>query len=410
MVAFDNIYEKTGNNIGFFIPAFLAKRQFKDKNGNTKMNEAVNFFLRERDNCNTSERLNEEKMNYPLVPEDMWITKESSILPREEAKIVKRKLLEGDLYKAGRSFVNIYWDSSKVNGVGYNIINEKNAIKLDSFRETQGTNEKKNRGTKSTECDIIIYEFPDANAPKDLYKFGGVDPYVADDIKDGESLGSFFLLKNPKYLSEGYSGDIVVAEVTGKYDSRATFNELIEKVMALYGNPTRSIMFESDRGDDIKEYFMKHKKDYLLALTPIKYEDNKAVVKTRLSYGFSHGNQLGKLHNLTQLKEWLLDVTEIDGKALRNIERIPSLGLLDEIIEYDWELDRDKKANYDRISAFIGCIIARRENYNQLARNEKNHTTTPGKLAGFATRGIVSKLQNKTNNGRIRETVAGAKS
>lgn len=394
MVAFENIYETTSNDIGFFIPAFLAKRQFKDKDGNTRMEEAINFFIRERNNCVTSEKLNEEKMNYPLVPEDMWITKESSILPREEAKAVKRRLLENNLYKKKRSFVKLYWDSTKVNGIGYNIIQEKDAIKIDSFRETQGKNENKNKGNKSTQCDIIIYEFPEANAPRDLYKFAGIDPYVAEDVKEGESLGSFFLLKNPKYLSEGFSGDIIVAEITGKYDGRAAFNELIEKVMALYGNPSRSLMFESDRGDDLKEYFMKRNKENLLALTPVKYEDNKAIIKQRLSYGFSHGNQLGKLHNLTQLKEWLMDITTIDGVEMKNIERITSLGLLDEIIEYDWDLDKDKKANYDRISAFMGCLIARRENYNRLIRDEEVKSKV-GSLAGFANKGIVSKLKNK---------------
>jgi len=394
MVSFENKYEKNSNEIGFFIPAFLAKRQFKDEDGNTNIVDAVDFYLRERENSKTSEKLNEEKMNYPLIPEDMWITKESSILPREEAKAVKRRLLTNDLYKKKRTFIRMNWDSTKASGVDYKIINEENAIKLDTFRETQGTNEKKNRGSKSTECDIIIYEFPEANAPNDLYKFGGLDPYVAEELEDGESLGSFYLLKNPKYISEGISGDIIVAEIIGKYSGRAEYNERVEKLMALYGNPSRSIMFESDRGDDLKEYFMKKNKEHLLALSPVKYEDNKVVMKTRLSYGFSHGNQIGKLHNLTQLKEWLLEETTINGETLRNIERITSIGLLDEIIEYDWDLDKAKKANYDRISAFLGCIIARRENYNQLTKNEKPENTK-GILADFAKKGIISKLQNK---------------
>lgn len=394
MVSFSNIYEKNSNEIGFFIPAFLSQRQFKDENGNTNVTDAVDYFLRERENSKTSEKLNEDKMNYPLIPEDMWITKESSILPREEAKAVKRRLLTNDLYKKKRTFIRMNWDSTKASGVDYKIINEENAIKLDTFRETQGTNEKKNRGSKSTECDIIVYEFPEANAPNDLYKFGGLDPYVAEELEDGESLGSFYLLKNPKYISEGISGDIIVAEITGKYSGRAEYNERVEKLMALYGNPNRSIMFESDRGDDLKEYFMKKNKEYLLAPTPVKYEDNKMVMKTKQTYGFSHGNQIGKLHNLTQLKEWLLEETTINGETLRNIERITSIGLLDEIIEYDWDLDKAKKANYDRISAFLGCIIARRENYNQLTKNEKPENTK-GILADFAKKGIISKLQNK---------------
>ncbi len=403
MVTYNNIYENESEEIGFFIPAYLTKRDFKDKDGNTRVSECVDYFLQELKKYNTFEAQNEQKMNYPLIPSHMWITKATSFLPKEEAKVVKRKLLEGDAYKRKRTFVNLVWNHSKVNSVDYKIITEENAVKLDSFRETQGSNSKKNRDNKSTITDTIIYEFPEADAPKDLYKFIGIDPYVSDELVGGESLGSCFILKNPKYISEGISGDIIVAEITGKYEDRQEFNERIEKLLALYGNPPRSLMFEKDRGDDLKEFFIKKRKENLLALSPVKFEDNKASIaarkRPRLEYGFSHGNQLGKAHNMKQFREWLLEDTTIDGVTMKNIERIPSIGLLDEIIEYDWTDDVEKKANYDRISAFIGCIIARRENYNQLTKTDETlNISKKGKLAFLAKTPGITKMQTKWLN------------
>ena len=181
-------------------------------------------------------------------------------------------------------------------------------------------------------------------------------------------------MKNPKYISEGISGDIIVAEITGKAENRDKFNEKIEKLLALYGNPPQSIMFEANRGDDTKEYFIKRNKRDLLALTPVNFEDNKILAKPKLSYGYYVGNDISKLNNMNDLAEWLLTKTVIDGEEKYNIERITSIGLLDEIIEYDFELDKSKKANYDRISALIGCIVARKENYNSLIRKEESET------------------------------------
>ena len=392
---FEDVFEGTTKPIAFFIPTYMVDMKFKDKDGNTDLEKAKEYYLKQLSVLTTPEAVTSSKMNTPIIPSHMWITKSVSILPTEEAKAVKKRLLSDDMYKKQRTFVKLFWDSNKVNGVDYKIIPENEANSIDSFMDSQGSNKKKNKGNKTTDTDIIIYEFPEVSKYNDLYKFTGLDPYVADEQDKGGSLGSFYILKNPKYISEGISGDIIVAEITGKYESRAVFNEMIEKLLAFYNNPKRALMFEANRGDDVKEYFLKHHKEYLLALTPVSYEDTKVDIgKVKLSYGYFVGNDISKLHNMNQLAEWLLEETTIAGIAMKNIERIPSLGLLDEIIEYDWQRDKEKKANYDRISAFIGCIIARRENFNQYTKNETNRTKV-GKLAGYSQKPLIQKLKNK---------------
>jgi len=230
---FEDVFEGTSKPIAFFIPTYMVDMKFKDKDGNTDLEKAKEYYLKQLSILTTPEAVTSSKMNTPIIPSHMWITKSVSILPTEEAKAVKKKLLSDDLYKKQRTFVKLFWDSNKVNGVDYKIIPENEANSIDSFMDSQGSNKKKNKGNKSTDTDIIIYEFPEVSKYNDLYKFTGLDPYVADEQDKGGSLGSFYILKNPKYISEGISGDIIVAEITGKYESRAVFNEMIEKLLAL---------------------------------------------------------------------------------------------------------------------------------------------------------------------------------
>lgn len=382
-ISFPDYWEGKGQ-IGFFIPAYMVDMKFKDQDGNTDLLAAKSYYEKELAKSKSSEEENAMKMNQPLLPSHMLITKAKSILPKSEAEKVKRNLLMYDNYKKERTIVNLYFDSNQRNSIGYEIIPENKANVFDNQIDTQGHNSKKNERNKSTDTDIIIYEFPDPNAPSDMYKFIGIDTYVTDDEEEGESLGCIYVLKSPKYISEGYTGDIIVAEYIGKpHGSRDKFNEIAEKLAMFYNNTKRSLMFEANRGDDFKEYFTKRKKEMLLALSPFKYTDQKVQVKQKLSYGVLMNNQFDKVKELNELREQLLtDTTFIDKntgqpETKKNIERIKSVGFLDEIINYDRQSELEKKSNYDRISAFICCLVARRESYNELIQNETKNKTNP---------------------------------
>ena len=367
-VAFENFYENKGL-IGSFLPYFMTLSKFKDIDGNTDFKAALTYSLEQRNTLTTSEAIQKDKMNYPIFPSDMWITNTSTLFPVEEARQHLAELLKDEsLKKYKRKFVKLEWNKNL--DLNVEIIPHNKAKKIDTFRDSQGSNERKNRGTNSTECDIIIYEEPDYEALKlypDLYTLIGHDPYVSDDLEGGESLGATYIMKSPKYKSLGVEGDYIVAELTAKFENRDEYYKVLEKLLHYYGNPKRGLMYENNRGDKVAEYFKKVNKEQLLALTPILYQDGKAKLTQILKYGFNMANQFDKLEALNMVAEFLNEVyVDNTGVAKKNIFRIDSLGLLDEIINYDFVAEKEKKANYDRISAIIGCMIARREQYNQL--------------------------------------------
>ena len=366
-VSLDNGF--TEKKTGLFLPFYITLLQYKDIDGNTDFHKSIKYCIDRQMEFRTQEALKDDKMNYPLEPEDMWITNTTSLFPVEEAKQHLAELLKNEsLKKPKRKFVKLEW--TKNSDLNVEIIPYNKAKKIDTFRDSQGSNEKKNKGVNSTECDIIIYEEPDYEALKlypDLYTLIGHDPYVSDDLEGGESLGATYIMKSPKYKSLGVEGDYVVAELTAKFENRDEYYKVLEKLLHYYGNPKKGLMYENNRGDKVAEYFKKVNKEQLLALTPILYQDGKAKLTQILKYGFNMANQFDKLEALNMVAEFLNEVyVDNTGVAKKNIFRIDSLGLLDEIINYDFVAEKEKKANYDRISAIIGCMIARREQYNQL--------------------------------------------
>jgi len=376
---------------GLYLPAILVQRNFKDENGNTLVRDVLKYFANRRAKCETPDALREEQLNSPILVEEMWYARKGSFFNKESAKKRFQQLLllkNQGKEEQFRRFVNLSWNNGKVE---VEFINPKQAITIDNFFESQGSNESKNK-KGDTDTDIIIYEEPEYGKD-DLYLVS-CDTYVSDEKNLGKSLGSVYVYKNPKYIIEGKTGNIIVAEYTGKPDSRDRFYEKVELLIAYYGNPKRCLMFEGNRGyDKLTEFFIKKKKEWLLAFTPTNY-DGKAKVSFVLKYGYLIGQNKPEL--LTFLAEWLQEATtlNIDGIKL-NVERISSLGFLSEIIHYDYEDDKGKKSNYDRIMSMLGIMVAKRNVFNQY--EEKHVKTDDNIYTAFKNRKMKTKykLKNK---------------
>lgn len=371
LVSFNDDWEESGD-IGFFMPAYITIRDYKDKDGNTDFDKAIKYvkgleaIAMEADNPQV---LAAHKMNYPTVPSDMWQSNKSNILPVAEAERRLAELNKGKLYQKNHTCIKLSWDSSSHTGVSYKIDYESRPFYEHKFRYERD----------DLSGAVCIYEFPQiiettGKTPDDMYCFIGHDPYISDRLDQGNSLGASYILMNPKYISDGFNGNTVVASYIGKpFGGRKEYYSNLEKLMALYGNPTRGLWFEADRGDECKNYYVNRNKANLLALRPQRVDSKNIHAKRIVQYGFTTGGKIGKIDKLDKFADWLLDFTTLsDGKKL-NIERLPCIFLVRQIAQYDLE-----KGNYDAVSAMIGCIVGLKEHEHQLFEDiKKKHSHNP---------------------------------
>lgn len=358
LVTYDDVWEHSGK-IGFFMPATLTNNDFKDENGNTKWEEAEAYYQKRRDDARKARnpRVYEaELMNYPLAPSEMFIGREGKILPVPELKERERELMRGNKFEKTGVPIEIFYDSEHPSQVDYKVL-----------FDIQPIYEFPTPKNADIEGAIMMYERPIVDertglVPHDLYNLVGYDPYVSENLDEGESLGAVFVMKNPKYLSMGYGGNEIVASYVGKH-SRGTkgFNENVEKLLMMYGSPTGGLWFEADRGKHVKNFFEYKNKQHLLALRPRKQMSVSLLDKRVTDYGFVTGNKINKIQLLDMLADWLKEETEIDGVKKRNLERIPDIALVRELIAFDLE-----KGNYDRVMALIGCVLGLRELESQM--------------------------------------------
>lgn len=371
LVSFNDDWEESGE-IGFFLPAYITAPEFKDSNGNTDFDSAIDYFLKKREdaaNVNNPSVLAAEKMNNPLIPSDMWQTDKSSILPVAEAQVREKELMHNKLYEKNYTPIKLLWDSSKPNGVTYEIDKTKQPFFEHKFRYDNRLD---------LDAPIMIYDFPQeihGTIPDDMYMFIGHDPFVADNPDEGESLGATYVLMNPKYANQGFNGNTIVASYIAKPNGgRKEYYQNLEKLIAFYGNPPRGLWYEAIRGDECKNYFINKNKTYLLAPKPQRTRNASAVEKRFTSFGFdvgSNGN-ISKVDVLIAFSEWLLDSTTISGDKRLNIERIPCIFLIRQIINFDI-----KKGNFDAISAMLGIIIGLREHEYSIINEASIHQHNP---------------------------------
>lgn len=394
VVAYNDDWEQTGL-IGFFLPAYMVAREYKDKDGNTDIDAAVDFWHKETDIAAQADNphiLAMHKMNHPMVPSDMWQSTRGDRLPVKEAEAREKELLRGKLYQKVGTNIDLYWDSNQPSGVNYNI--DHGAL---PFFEHKYRYERDDlRGA------IRIYEWPNIDQklgtpPSDMYNFIGHDPYVSDNMDEGDSLGASYILLNPKYIPEGYNGNTIVASYIGKpAGGRREYYKNLEKLLAFYGNPTRGLWFEANRGDECKNYFLNRKKEYLLALRPQRVKSSNIYARQVTQYGYIVGNKVAKIELLDKFHDWLLEPTELQDGVKTNIERIPCIFLLRQIQAFNLE-----SGNYDAVMAMLGAILGLREKESEIME-ERVKDAAKNPYAFLSTNNKLFKKYERTREERLK--------
>lgn len=153
------------------------------------------------------------------------------------------------------------------------------------------------------------------------------------DSSTTDSLGSCFIYKRFQNFEE-YS-DIIVAEYTGRPESANDFYENVRKLL-LYYNAT--CMYEN-QNKGIFVYLSNKGYDYLLADSPTILQDTIGLESKVNRKKGCHMNQQIKTWGEGLIKEWL---NELDDKGVKNLYKIMSEPLLEELISYNSDDNFDR--------------------------------------------------------------------
>jgi len=351
MVQFSDEWEHTGQ-IGFFLPAYMTDGKFKDDNGNTDFEEAISHFEKIREQkaeSNNPDVLRGEKLNYPMIPSEMWLGTKAKILPYEEAAAREKELMTNLLYEKIGTPVNLIWDSKYPNGVRHEI----------NYAAKPIFNYPVRVDTDNVEGSIQIYSFPEEESglvPNDKY-LAICDTYVSEALDAGGSLGVTFVVLNPRYWHKMPPTGPIVASYIGKNASGLDGHlENQEKLIAFYGNPVNGLWIEKNRMERYRDHYIKKKKAYILAPTPTSFLSKSAYQRVAVEYGIPLSSKVTKLQWLDMLHDLLLQEIDVMGSKKRLIETIPCIYSIREIMAYDID-----NGNFDAVSALLLLPIVIKE-------------------------------------------------
>jgi len=372
-LAFENIWEddEHARHIGLFLPAYLADSDFKDENGNTDIEAALEHYyerrLEESQKKDPSAIYN-EKMNYPLVPSDMWISNKGSYFPQMELIERERELLKDHTYRTIGRPSKLIWDAESFNGVKVEVNQDDEPFYEFPF----------DRSMSSIKgCPLIFHE-PEtikSSIPSDMYLFT-LDPYVSDNIDEGGSVGAFYGFLNPKYWKEGIKQTMVCSYVGKPSEGKDRFYETCEKLIQYYGNCPRSFWYEANRGDSVKGYFLKKNKLYLLALEPTKEKGSNIYAKKVQNYGVRVNSRTDKIEMIDDTSEWLLSHCYDDKRV---VETIPDIFFVRQAIQFNLE----PGSNFDAVSSVIIYPLALKE-LQHIVESEYQKKNKHNPLAGLS--------------------------
>lgn len=389
IVSFDDDYENSGK-IGFFIPAYYANNSFKDSNGNTNIEEAIEYYKERRAKARASKdsaNMEGELMNYPIKPSEMFLTKKGNILPIVELEGQLTDVIMDKNRRLHQTIGTLVFDSKQDSGIRFRPDLESKDSPIVDYPTPKH---------QSLEGALIIYEAPITElvngklVTPDIYVIGH-DPVNSDTEGAGLSLSAIHVFKMPKDLKK-YGGNEIVATYIGRpYLGRDPINEMLEKLCMWYGNHNRMLNFE--RGGNVKEYFEKKHKLNLLMVQPITVLSSKSSGTTSrtLLYGTSLQSFEQKFEALKYVREWLLEPRgdAEDGRTIRNLNLIRDTRLLQEMIAFDFE------GNFDSVMAFAECIVALREKYNQYQNEIIKQTNEENNILSFLNNSISNAYKRR---------------
>lgn len=340
LLPFINIWdeEATTTTCGFFHPVTWNLEGFYDEQGNSDVEAALKFELERRENIiknsSSSIVLDKHIQEFSLRPSESFLISSSNIFPTVEIRNQLNRVNSENLQEKKGTAVQLYRDKGEVKARP-DLDNKLKPLYNFKPKETDLTGA------------VLIYEQPMKDIPFGLYKVG-YDPYAQD---LGTSLTAIYVYKTLYEVDK--TKNIIVAEYVGRPPEADDANEIALMLAEFYNT---EVMHENMVGH-VKTYFRHKKKLNRLAAQPDKVI-SKSIKHSTVArvYGIHMTEQL-KGDGEKYIKDMLLGVIDYDenGDPIRGIDQIYSIGLLEELLQYN------RKVNTDRVMALMMCMFQAKE-------------------------------------------------
>lgn len=346
-----NIFEENPEHlfICFFVPEYWSMPPYIDKDGNSLVEQAKDWCIKERERIKGVSAPEDYRMyvsQHPFDLNEAFAWRKESIFP--QAKILKQQ---------ERITIDKLFGDAVV--LDYGASSDKVSHKLSDLLPIHKfpLGEKDNK-----EGCVEVWEYPEDN-PKWMTYFAGVDPIATDKTTTSPSLFSIYIFKNlvertyeekgvTKTKLEGYRP---VAAYTGRYDDLRRVNTIAEKLIVWYNALTA---VENNVPSFINHMQQRGLQRYLAAKDQLSFiSELKTNTNVYSPYGF-RTNETIKTYFIDIVSDYLneeLEVIRMDGrddiiKKVYGVERIRDLALLEELRQYH------DKLNTDRFIAFAAGL------------------------------------------------------
>ena len=319
---------------GFFFPVQLNLIGHYDVQGNSNLKSAQESEELSRKKLEiggaTSTQLLQRKREFPLNSAEALTSIAQNTFPIEELKAQLEKVKANGWQHSRATPVKLRYEGNEVIATP---ILDKSVEPIISY---------KNLPLNQQGC-VMIYEQPVANAPRGLYKIG----YDPIDQENGTSLAGITIYKGTRFGD--VTKNILVAEYIGRFDDP----DDIDRTALMLADYYNTQVMHENMVTGVKNFFRRIKRLDALALQPdAVISKNVKNSKVARIYGCHMSEQL-KDAGERYVKIWLLEITDYDenGSPIRVIDRIYSIRLLEELINYS------RKANTDLVSSLFMCLF-----------------------------------------------------
>lgn len=272
----------------------------------------------------------QKKVQYPIDPEDCFITIEGNPFPSDEAKRHKTTLIETG--NTGRKVL------LRKQGDGTIVADEASHLELAQFPHPGGF----------VNAPVVLYEgLPETKPPYGLY-VAGLDDYKHEE-SDGDSLGSLTIYKRQWF-------DPWSLRIVASYHSRPNPRSKFDRQCYYMLKAFNAICFPENEDNNFKSFL-----------------DNKHETELYFAQGFDIASELSLNNNGNRAYGWAATTKNInfgyglltrytneehtvkdengDDYTVLGVELIPDIGMLEEIQNYT------KEGNFDRLRSFMGALM-----------------------------------------------------